>query len=146
LRDLFEKFVIPNFQQLHNNGAISTFVLTPFVKQQNERRDIHLSRLVAPVQDTCFKTLSACKNATDNCSGNGQCTQLEVHCFSCKCKSASHFGESCQYIDAVSDFQLLFWTSVLLFVITASVVVCVYQSGNIVDGGIIMAQTLPKQD
>lgn len=148
LRDLFEKFVIPNFQQLYNNnGAISTLILTPIVKQQNERRDFKINRLVAPaVGDTCFKTLSACKNGTADCSGNGQCTQIEVHCFTCQCKSSSYIGESCQYIDAVSDFQLLFWTSVLLIVVTASVVVCVYQSGNIVDGGIIMAQSLPKQD
>ena len=100
---------------------------------------------VAPVADTCFKTIADCKNGTLNCSGNGQCTQVDT-CFTCQCKSSAFVGESCQYVNAVSDFQLLFWTSVLLIVITASVVVCVYQSGNIVDGGIIMAQSLPKQD
>lgn len=132
---------------MYDTGAISTIILTPIMKQLNERRDIHINRLVAaPLSDSCFKTVSACKNGTANCSGNGQCTEVVEGCFSCQCKSSSHVGDSCQYIDAVNDFQLLFWTSVLLVVITASVVVCVYQSGNMVDGGVIMAQSLPKQD
>lgn len=147
MRDLLEKFVIPNFQQLYDSGAVSTIILTPIIKQQNQRRDIHINRLVAaPLGDACFKTVSACKNGTANCSGNGQCVEAAEGCFTCQCKSSSHVGDSCQYVDAVNDFQLLFWTSVLLVVITASVVVCVYQSGNIVDGGVIMAQSLPKQD
>jgi hypothetical protein len=96
-------------------------------------------------ESVCYKTASACRNATNNCSSNGQCTSIGS-CFTCQCKSSSYVGESCQYINAVADFQLLFWTSVLLIVITASVVVCVYQSGNMVDGGIIMARSLPKQE
>lgn len=139
MRDLFEKFVIPNFQQLHS-GSVSTFVLTPAVKQQK------LRRAIAAVSDVCFKSASACKNATSKCSGNGQCTLGEDSCFTCQCKSSAFVGESCQYVNSVADFQLLFWTAVLLIVITSSVVVCVYQSGNMVDGGIIMAQSLPKQD
>lgn len=138
VKDLFEKFVIPNFQQLHARG-VSTFILTPSSNINKEKRAL-------PVEETCFKTFNACKNGTSNCSGNGQCTKIQENCYTCACKSSSYIGESCQYIDAVGDFQLLFWTSVLLVVITASVVVCVYQSGDIVDGGIIMAQSLPKQD
>ncbi|KAK4517756.1 uncharacterized protein ATC70_001100 [Mucor velutinosus] len=134
--DLFEKFVIPNFHGLHARG-VSTFILTP--------SNTHKKKRALPVEETCFKTSDACKNGTSNCSGNGQCTKIQENCYTCACKS-SYVGEACQYVDAVGDFQLLFWTSVLLIVITASVVVCVYQSGNIVDGGIIMAQSLPKQD
>lgn len=140
MRDLFEKFVIPNFQQLYNHG-VSTFILTPAIKQQNQRRAI-----VSIVNDVCFKSASDCRNGTSNCSGNGQCTKQEENCFSCQCKSSAFVGQSCQYVNSVADFQLLFWTAVLLIVITSSVVVCVYQSGNMVDGGIIMAQSLPKQD
>ncbi|KAF1798243.1 hypothetical protein V8B55DRAFT_1552654 [Mucor lusitanicus] len=138
VKDLFEKFVIPNFQGLHARG-VSTFILTPSSSINKKKRAL-------PVEETCFKTSDACKNGTSNCSGNGQCTKIQENCYTCACKSSSYIGEACQYVDAVGDFQLLFWTSVLLVVITASVVVCVYQSGNIVDGGIIMAQSLPKQD
>lgn len=138
VKDLFEKFVIPNFQGLHARG-VSTFILTPSSSINKKKRAL-------PVEETCFKTFDACKNGTSNCSGNGQCTKIQENCYTCARKSSSYVGEACQYVDAVADFQLLFWTSVLLVVITASVVVCVYQSGNIVDGGIIMAQSLPKQD
>lgn len=109
--------------------------------KQNKRRAI------SPLaQEVCFQSLADCNNATNHCSGNGQCGQVKESCFSCQCKSTQFVGDSCQYINSVADFQLLFWTGVLLIVITASVVVCVYQSGNMVDGGIIMAQSLPKQD
>ncbi|KAI7895999.1 uncharacterized protein EV154DRAFT_535819 [Mucor mucedo] len=143
LRDLFEKFVIPNFQQLHS-GSVSAFILTPAVKQQKLRRGVASTMLQA--NDVCYKSASDCNNGTSHCSGNGQCTSVGGECFSCQCKSSAFVGESCQYINSVADFQLLFWTAVLLIVITSSVVVCIYQSGDIVDGGIIMAQSLPKQD
>ncbi|CEP12128.1 hypothetical protein [Parasitella parasitica] len=138
VKDLFEKIVIPNFQQSHSS-VVSVFIMTPLSSTSKHKRGL-------PVEETCYKTYDACKNNTSNCSGNGQCAQIQENCYTCACKSSSYIGESCQYIDAVGDFQLLFWTSVLLVVITTSVVVCIYQSGNIVDGGIIMAQSLPKQD
>lgn len=110
------------------------------------KRDLRINNLAAHVDNkVCYKTASACKNGTSHCNGNGQCIE-QGNCFSCQCKSSQYVGESCQYINAVADFQLLFWTGILLIVITASVVGCVYQSGNMVDGGIIMAQSLPKQD
>ncbi|KAI8077010.1 hypothetical protein BDF21DRAFT_421828 [Thamnidium elegans] len=136
MRDLFEKFIIPNFP----TDGFSTFILTPATKNQ-VRRDVPVL-----AQGVCFKTLNDCNNGTDQCSGHGQCAQVQENCFSCQCKSSQFVGDSCQYINSVADFQLLFWTTVLLIVITASVVVCVYQSGDMVDGGIIMAQSLPKQD
>lgn len=140
LKDLFEKIVIPTFQQTHQRG-VSTFILTPELKQNLKR-----ALPSAAAANVCYKTADACNNGTSHCNGNGQCTKVQEDCYTCECKSSAYVGESCQYIDAVSDFQLLFWTSVLLIVITASVLVCVYQSGDIVDGGIIMAQSLPKQD
>jgi hypothetical protein len=142
LKDLFEEIVIPTFQHTYQRG-VSTFILTPD-HQQNLKRALPIA--AAAAADVCYKTAHACRNGTSDCSGNGQCTKVKEDCYSCQCKSSAFVGESCQYINAVGDFQLLFWTSVLLIVITASVVVCVYQSGNMVDGGIIMAQSLPKQD
>jgi hypothetical protein len=124
--------------------GVSTFILTPELKQTSKRA-LRIAAASAAA-DVCYKTADACTNGTSHCSGNGQCTKVQEDCYSCQCESSAYVGESCQYINAVADFQLLFWTSVLLIVITASVVVCVYQSGNMVDGGIIMAQSLPKQE
>lgn len=133
LKDLIEKLVIPTFQQQYPRG-ISTLVLTPrsFVPEQQG--------------DTCFTSAKACANGTASCSGNGQCTLIKENCFACQCKSSSFTGESCQYVNAVNDFQLLFWTSVLLIVVTTSVVVCVYSSGSDSESAIIMTQSAPKQD
>ncbi|KAI9480611.1 MAG: hypothetical protein EXX96DRAFT_563498 [Benjaminiella poitrasii] len=150
MKELVEKSVIPNFQAAFTRG-ISVMILTPYKQEKNCKRDVKLSALAAEGV-SCYKTLESCRNSTSDCSGHGQCTKVQEKkdCYVCQCQQASatkkYIGDSCQYIDAVGDFQLLFWTSVLLIVITASVVVCVYQSGNIVDGGIIMTQSLPKQD
>ncbi|KAI8340810.1 hypothetical protein BC941DRAFT_467977 [Chlamydoabsidia padenii] len=50
-------------------------------------------------------------------------------------------------IDAVSDFQLLFWTGVFLVLVTAGVLTFVYQLGYADSGNTVFASTvLPKQD
>jgi hypothetical protein len=114
---------------------MAAFVFTPVTRFGKRAVD----------QDVCYKSARACRNGTDHCQGHGQCVEDSNGCFSCQCKP-SYVGESCEYVDAVSDFQLLFWTSVLLIVITTSVVACIYQSGSDADTGIIMTQSPPKQE
>ncbi|KAI8377172.1 hypothetical protein EDC96DRAFT_494747 [Choanephora cucurbitarum] len=144
IQDLIQNTLIPDFQGIYSRG-VSSFILTPATKQSYKHNAIR--QLIATGNEqVCHKTSSACKKNTSDCSGNGHCIKVEKDCYACQCRSSSYMGESCQYVNAVGDFQLLFWTSVLLIVITASVVVCVYQSGNIVDGGIIMTQSVPKQE
>lgn len=142
MKDLFENFVLPNFQNLHSRG-VSTFILTPYTKQSYNKRGV--SDFIAE-GETCFTSAKACKNGTSSCNGNGQCVLVDEKCYACQCKSTSYVGDSCQYVNAVSDFQLLFWTSVLLIVTTVSVVVCVYQSGSNAEAGIILTQSAPKQE
>lgn len=122
--------------------GVSTFILTPYTSQNLKRA---VPELVTE-EGTCFTSAKACQNGTSHCSGNGQCVLIGESCYACQCKSSSFVGDSCQYVDAVNDFQLLFWTSVLLIVVTTSVVVCVYQSGSDAEGAIIMTQSAPKQD
>ncbi|KAI7898338.1 uncharacterized protein BX663DRAFT_525484 [Cokeromyces recurvatus] len=154
MKELVEKMVVPNFQHTMTRG-MTILILTPYnndKQEKNSKRDIRLSLLAVEEGASCYKTLESCKNSTSDCNGHGQCVKVQEkeECYACQCQQASatkkYIGDSCQFIDAVGDFQLLFWTSVLLIVITASVVVCVYQSGNIIDGGIIMTQSIPKQD
>ncbi|KAG1473509.1 hypothetical protein G6F56_000911 [Rhizopus delemar] len=131
---LLETVVIPNFQTVYPHKSLATFVFTP-VQSKLMKRD---------EPDVCYKSSKACNNGTSRCQGHGKCVKNN-NCFTCQCKP-SFVGDSCEYVDAVSDFQLLFWTSVLLIVITTSVVACVYQSGNNMDTGIIMTQSPPKQE
>ncbi|KAI8996868.1 hypothetical protein BDB01DRAFT_768781 [Pilobolus umbonatus] len=142
LSDLITEYVIPAFHELNiNHSTLSTIVMTPYLKQQHKRDVLSTSA----INSVCYPTLEDCNNGTASCSKQGSCIAVKDDCFTCACDS-TFTGESCQYIDAVGDFQLLFWTSVLLIVVTTSVVGCVYQSGNTNEGGILMAQSLPKQD
>ncbi|ORZ24607.1 hypothetical protein BCR42DRAFT_403283 [Absidia repens] len=50
-------------------------------------------------------------------------------------------------INAVSDFQLLFWTGVFLVLVVSGVLAFVYQLGNSDAGNVVLTTTsLPKQD
>ncbi|CAO3595353.1 unnamed protein product [Absidia cylindrospora] len=50
-------------------------------------------------------------------------------------------------INAVSDFQLLFWTGVFLVLVTSGILVFVYQLGGVDSGNVVLTSTaLPKQD
>ncbi|KAI8882109.1 hypothetical protein K501DRAFT_286063 [Backusella circina FSU 941] len=145
LKQFFENTLIPTFLQAYpaDTPALSTIILTP---PQNKA---HMSKRDVPVlQDaaTCFTSKDDCNNGTSHCSGSGTCKKVADKCYTCQCE-AQHVGDACQYIDAVSDFQLLFWTGVFLIVTTAGVLTFVYKSGDIENGGVIMsAQPLPKQD
>ncbi|ORX46543.1 hypothetical protein DM01DRAFT_1150059 [Hesseltinella vesiculosa] len=50
-------------------------------------------------------------------------------------------------VDIVSDFQLLFWTGVLLVLVTFGVLSFMYQLGSSTSSGVVLTATsLPKQD
>ncbi|KAG0174088.1 hypothetical protein DFQ28_009740 [Apophysomyces sp. BC1034] len=138
LRDLFEKTMIPDFQQSYAGHGLTTFVMTPGVRRLSKRAEPGSS------SGSCFETREACENATESCSGHGSCHAVK-DCYSCQCKP-SFAGETCQYVDATADFQLLFWTGVFLIILVGGVLLFVYKSGDVGNGGIIMTQSLPKQD
>ncbi|KAI9280430.1 hypothetical protein BY458DRAFT_500670 [Sporodiniella umbellata] len=132
---LLEAIVIPNFQRAYAHKSLAILALTPIQNQSMKKRE---------ESGLCYKTVKECNNATSYCQDHGKCVEHNG-CFTCQC-NPSYVGESCTYVDAVGEFQLLFWTSVLLIVITTSVVACIYQSGNNMDTGIIMTQSPPKQE
>jgi hypothetical protein len=143
LKQFFENTLIPTFLEAFpsEKPALSTFVFTPPKKARMSKRDVPV------IQDaSCFASKDDCNNGTSSCSGFGSCKKVADKCYSCQCDT-KRVGDSCQYIDAVSDFHLLFWTSVFFIVTTAGVLTFVYKSGDIDNGGVIMsAQPLPKQD
>ncbi|KAG1195831.1 hypothetical protein G6F70_007929 [Rhizopus microsporus] len=134
---LFEKLIIPNFENAYPQKSLAAFIFTPI--QTINKRGLDDN------DDVCYRTARACRNGTSGCHGHGECVKTGESCFTCQCVS-SYTGDACQYVDAVGDFQLLFWTSVLLIVTTASVITCVFKSGSNSDAGIIMTQSLPKQE
>lgn len=67
---------------------------------------------VIPIYSTsqCFKTMDACTNGTDTCSGHGEClsvTRGPKTCFACSCgvtkdskgRKTTWAGQSCERID-----------------------------------------------
>ncbi|KAI8384866.1 uncharacterized protein BYT42DRAFT_492783 [Radiomyces spectabilis] len=143
LKNLFEKTIIPDFQQHYaaNDRAVATFVMAP----SSAPRFIKRAVPEAAVDDSCFESKEFCEENTDGCNGRGSC-KSDGECYACQC-STTFFGPSCQFEDVSDHFQLLFWTSVGLIIVTAGVLVFVYKSGNIENGGIMMGpQALPKQD
>ncbi|OAD77554.1 hypothetical protein PHYBLDRAFT_157785 [Phycomyces blakesleeanus NRRL 1555(-)] len=143
VRLLLEENLIPTFQKAYLNnkeGVLATVVLSPAIANRFNKRDL-------PDTDaTCYTTLSDCEEGTGDCSGHGLCGIVSDSCYACQCK-ASFLGESCEFVDSTSDFQLLFWTGVSLIILTSGVLVFIYNSGNIDNGGILMGtQSLPKQD
>lgn len=134
---LFEKLIIPNFENAYPQKSLAAFIFTPI--QTINKRGLDDN------DGVCYRTARACRNGTSSCHGHGECVKTGESCFTCQCVS-SYTGDACQYVDAVGEFQLLFWTSVLLIVTTASVITCVFKSGSNSDAGIIMTQSLPKQE
>lgn len=140
LADFFRK-VIPE-SAVEDARSLVTIVFTP----QTPRQSSFGKRAIA--EPTCHTSEHACENATSSCSGRGSCVRArDSECFTCQCQSSAFLGEACQVQDAVGDFQLLFWTGVGLTVLTSGVLLFVYKSGNVGNGGILAApQPLPKRD
>ncbi|KAI9311379.1 hypothetical protein BX666DRAFT_1997840 [Dichotomocladium elegans] len=148
LNDLFEKTVIPGYQAVHaDQRSLITLVFTPgrYYGTSLGKRGLP----VEPLQNekTCFVTEAACLNETSSCSGRGSCVPAKDSCYICQCSSPSFLGSACEVQDAVADFQLLFWTGVTLIILTSGVLMFVYKSGEVGNGGVILVpQALPKQD
>ena len=123
--------MIPEFEQAYENNeyAFSTFVLSPTVKSHLQKRAPPAAS-VAP-GGTCFKDIATCENETDHCSGRGSCgAVVDTQCYACTCNSTKYLGDSCQVEDISSDFQLLFWTSVVLILIVGGAIAALVNLGE----------------
>ncbi|RUP52441.1 hypothetical protein BC936DRAFT_138355 [Jimgerdemannia flammicorona] len=152
LKDLFEKTVIPDFEQPYTTRAIVTFILTPSTSTSTSSP---LSkRALANAATTCHPDLVTCESATNACSGHGTCAQFSTGnttaCFACRCAKINgtvYTGARCELHDLSTDFQLLFWTSVALLITTVGVCYFLFESGKLENGGVTLGSGGPlKQD
>jgi len=81
---------------------------------------------------TCFSTLDACVDGTNNCSGRGQCvgaSKAGKTCFICTCKATKTgegkqtkteywVGQSCERKDVSGPFVLLSGTAIILLLLS----------------------------
>ncbi|GMM29725.1 hypothetical protein DAMA08_024700 [Martiniozyma asiatica (nom. inval.)] len=96
----------------------------------------------------CFKSEEACIDSTDSCSSHGVCLN-NGGCWQCVCsatkenKSTTHWtGSSCEKIDYSSQFNLLFWTTLVLFAAIISGVKLMYGCGKEDLPGVLLAATI----
>jgi len=94
-----------------------------------------------PTDAVCFASADACGNATDACSGHGQCAsalKAGRECFACACaatkddtgRTQNWAGTSCERLDVSGPFVLLVGTTVALLVIIISSVSLLYSMGG----------------
>ncbi|EGO00237.1 hypothetical protein SERLA73DRAFT_180710 [Serpula lacrymans var. lacrymans S7.3] len=101
---------------------------------------------------SCFNTAEACTNATDFCSGHGQCSSTSKRgqeCFVCTCSATSSAqgktqywaGEACERKDVSGPFVLISGVVITLIVIIGGSISLLYGIGdvelpNILTGGV----------
>lgn len=96
----------------------------------------------------CFKSQAACIDSTNSCSSHGLCSNLNG-CWQCVCSSTfadeqTTFwtGSSCEKVDYSSQFNLLFWTSLIIIFTLVAGVKLMYQAGEEPMPGVLLAATV----
>ncbi|GLB37403.1 putative protein with domain of unknown function (DUF3844) [Lyophyllum shimeji] len=119
--------------------ALLTFssAAPPLVKREPQASQSPLPPSHAPPHEpigsisTCFTSRDSCKNATNTCSGRGQCvkaTKAGRTCFVCACgvlktgegpkvKTERWAGERCERKDVSAPFTLLTGTAIVMIVL-----------------------------
>lgn len=98
---------------------------------------------------SCYSNQLACIESTDSCSGHGTCS-LVGSCWKCLCsptkdsndRTSYWTGSSCEKQDYSSQFNLLFWTTIILLLSVVSGIKLMYQSGNEELPGVLLAATV----
>lgn len=97
----------------------------------------------------CFSNQLACIESTDSCSNHGICS-LVGSCWKCVCsatvdendRTSYWTGNSCEKVDYSSQFNLIFWTSLILVITIVSGVKLMYQCGQQELPGVLIAATV----
>lgn len=98
----------------------------------------------------CFSNQLACIESTESCSGHGICT-LVGNCYKCLCTATKNeegkqttywTGNSCEKIDYSAQFNLLFWSSIILAATIVSGIKLMYNAGKEELPGVLLAATV----
>lgn len=96
----------------------------------------------------CFKSQVDCIDSTNSCSSHGLCSNLNG-CWQCVCSSSFAneqttywTGASCEKVDYSSQFNLLFWTVIVLVGAMVAGVKLMYNAGQEEMPGVLLAATV----
>jgi len=129
--------IVKEFQDMYDNG-VAEVITTPadvkvakrnvkFMKRQQQQQQQNAS-CARYDGYSLFASKEECDQKTNNCSGHGTCeskSKRNPGCYSCVCSKdglKKYGGFSCEAEDISIDFQLLFWSSVMLILILIFVV------------------------
>jgi len=115
--------VLKEFQSMYENGVAEVITTPANVKAKRSfkamKREENTAKCLIANNYSLFVTQEDCAKATKNCYNRGEIVQNNDGCFYCKCNKkdgVQYGGDSCEAEDISTDFQLLFWTSVILIV------------------------------
>jgi len=127
--------IVKEFQDMYDNG-VAEVITTPADVKVAKRNVKFMKRQEQQQSATCarydgyslFSSEDECNKATNNCSGHGKCESTNHRnpgCYLCVCNKEGlkkYGGFKCEAEDISIDFQLLFWSSVMLILILIFVV------------------------
>lgn len=136
---------LPIDQSLQTLKQKHSLQSSQYAKRSTE--SIFKSKRSGPV---CFSNELACIESTDSCSGHGICT-LVGDCYKCLCaaskddagKQTTYWtGNSCEKIDYSAQFNLLFWTTIIIIATIVSGIKLMYKAGEEELPGVLLAATV----
>jgi len=129
--------IVKEFQDMYDNGVAEVITTPATVKAAKRNIGRFMKRQQQQQQNaTCaryngyslFSSEAECNEKTNSCNGRGKCqsnSSRNPGCFSCVCEKVGrtkYGGIKCEAEDISTDFQLLFWSSVMLIAILIFVV------------------------
>ena len=123
------------------------------------QRDEKVTKPLGKLPPLCYSSLESCTDATNNCSGHGECLRKYgpekgasgAECFACGCiasfeknKTTYWGGAACQKEDVSSQFWILAGFSVLLMGLVGWAIGMMFSIGNEKLPGVIGAGVAPK--
>ncbi|KAH7904027.1 hypothetical protein BJ138DRAFT_1167232 [Hygrophoropsis aurantiaca] len=88
---------------------------------------------VSSLSSTCLGSVLACDDATDACSGRGECISISKagkECFVCQCTREGWAGSKCEKKDVSGPFALLAGTTITLLLLIGGSISLLYSIGS----------------
>lgn len=128
------------------HGERKSHHISPQMLNKRSEEDIFSAE---KFQGACYKNQLECIESTESCSGHGTCT-LVGSCYQCEClptrddnKRTTYWtGAACEKVDYSSQFNLLFWTSLVLLVTIVGGIKLLVSCGSEELPGVLKAATV----
>lgn len=138
--------VLPLDQSLITIKSNESFEKKNFISKRDNNQVFSTS---SSSSGSCFSNQLACIESTDSCSDHGICS-LIGSCWKCICSATTDdkdrtnywTGNSCEKQDYSSQFNLLFWTTIILSISIVAGIKLLYQCGETELPGVLLAATV----